>query len=633
MKAALYKRVSTLHQIDKDSLPLQEKDLINYSVHVLGIDDYVIFEDAGYSGKNTDRPDYQDMMDRIRAGEFTHLLVWKIDRISRNLADFSEMWNELQSHGVTFVSKNEQFDTSTAFGKAMLKILMVFAELEREMTVERVTAIMFSRADQGLWNGANVPIGWQWSEELQFPIPNDTEASIVKYIYDLYESTRSCSSVAFHLNTEKIPTKRGGTWTSKTVRDILRNPFHAGTYRYNYKDQDGRIKNKDEWIVKENNHIGIISKEQFDRVNKIMDDNYAGDSSRQRAATGVHIFAKKLICANCHKTLIAHFDKPRSDGFTPSTFRCNNKAAGGANCDVFITEIPLLPFVLGYLMNIINLQKSSSKANLTESEIEKILLNGEQFSNIAGIDSAGLAETLSHLHHSIPNVNYSITEALPAAADESIEMERLTMEKAKFEKALMRLESLYLYSEESMSEKDFIFKKRDIKKNLDGVMEKLTQLKTIIPDEYSDEFISKAHVYLLTTNLVNCNIGKASSIISTIGKDVLVDLIDSVIDKIEVSGKYVSSITFRNGLTHRFAYREVTPIKTNRLHTYNRLLPIVINYINANGSISGQQLSDISGLTISRSNSVLQEALNKNILSKITAQGSLQYILNKKAAE
>lgn len=84
------------------------------------------------------------MMQKIRAGSFSHLLVWKIDRISRNLLDFAEMYEELQSLRVTFVSKNEQFDTSNAMGEAMLKIILVFAELERNMTSERVTATMIS---------------------------------------------------------------------------------------------------------------------------------------------------------------------------------------------------------------------------------------------------------------------------------------------------------------------------------------------------------------------------------------------------------------------------------------------------------------------------------------------------------
>ena len=161
-RVAIYVRVSTLHQIDKDSLPMQKQDLLAYAKLMLGTEDRVIFEDAGYSGKNTDRPKFQEMMSQIRAGGFTHLLVWKIDRISRNLLDFATMYNELKDLGVIFVSKNEQFDTSTAMGEAMLKIILVFAELERNMTSERVTATMISRANNGQWNGGRIPYGYDY---------------------------------------------------------------------------------------------------------------------------------------------------------------------------------------------------------------------------------------------------------------------------------------------------------------------------------------------------------------------------------------------------------------------------------------------------------------------------------------
>lgn len=149
MKVTIYTRVSTHYQIDKDSLPLQRQELINYTKYALNLDDYVVFEDAGYSGKDTARPAYQNMMTKIRLGEFTHLLVWKIDRISRNLLDFTKMYEEIKKYNITFVSKNEQFDASSAMGEAMLKIILVFAELERKLTSERVSSIMFSRAEKG----------------------------------------------------------------------------------------------------------------------------------------------------------------------------------------------------------------------------------------------------------------------------------------------------------------------------------------------------------------------------------------------------------------------------------------------------------------------------------------------------
>ena len=252
LKAALYLRVSTFHQIDKDSLPLQESDLINYAKYVLGIDDFVIFKDPGYSGKDTDRPDYQNMMARIRR-------------------DFSEMYDELKKYNVTFISKNEQFDTSTAMGEAMLKIILVFAELERKLTAERVFAVMMSRAEKGLWNGATVPLGFIWDEETKFPKIYEPEAKVVQYVYDLYEKIRSTTKVAKQLNTEGVKTKRNGTWTARTVGSILTNPFYIGTYRYNTKTQKTRRwKDKSEWVVIEDHHPAIISKVQFNRVPGIL---------------------------------------------------------------------------------------------------------------------------------------------------------------------------------------------------------------------------------------------------------------------------------------------------------------------------------------------------------------------------
>ncbi|GAB6136874.1 hypothetical protein JCM15060_00630 [Halanaerobaculum tunisiense] len=93
-KVAIYTRVSTHHQVDKKSLDFKEKELKNYSNYVLDIDNFEIFSDAGYSSKNTKRPAYQEMINEIENGEFTHLLVWKIDRSSKNLLDFAQMYEE-----------------------------------------------------------------------------------------------------------------------------------------------------------------------------------------------------------------------------------------------------------------------------------------------------------------------------------------------------------------------------------------------------------------------------------------------------------------------------------------------------------------------------------------------------------
>lgn len=176
------------------------------------------------------------MMRRIRAGEFTHLLCWKIDRISRNLLDFASMYQELKDLGVTFVSKNEQFDTSTAIGEAMLKIILVFAELERNMTSERVTATMLSRAQNGLWNGGRVPYGYDYDKDSKTFSINQEEAFLVRKMYDLYSEHRSLVMVSRALNEDGYASRAGNDWSPVSIFIILTNPFYTGIYRYNHWD-------------------------------------------------------------------------------------------------------------------------------------------------------------------------------------------------------------------------------------------------------------------------------------------------------------------------------------------------------------------------------------------------------------
>ena len=216
-KVAIYTRVSTRYQVDKDSLQVQRRELIAYSEMILGISDYVIFEDAGYSAKNTDRPDFLRMMERLRTGEFTHLLVWKCDRISRNIIDFATMSEELKQLGVTFVSKNEQFDTSTAMGEAMLQIIMIFAQFERKQTSERVTAVMLSRAEIGQWNGGRIPYGYSYDKEEKVFSLHPTEYKVYNMICDLYEQYQSTLYVSRRLNELGLRTRRSMEWSATTV--------------------------------------------------------------------------------------------------------------------------------------------------------------------------------------------------------------------------------------------------------------------------------------------------------------------------------------------------------------------------------------------------------------------------------
>lgn len=556
-KVAIYTRVSTNYQIDKDSLPYQKNELIKYAEYALGITNYQIFQDAGYSGKNTDRPAFQDMMKRVRSKEFSHILVLKIDRISRNLLDFATMYEEIKKYGATFVSKNEQFDTSSAMGEAMLKIILVFAELERKLTAERVFGVMLSRAEKGLWNGANVPLGYDWSEDKKFPVINPEEAATVQLIYDKYLEIESTVKVAKILNGEERKTKRGGVWTSKTISDIIRNPFYIGTYRYNYRESArGKKKDESEWIVIPDNHPAIIKKELWEKCNEIMDKNALGNNVDKRQRLSPHIFRGLIKCGDCGASFFSGQDRPRADGYRPSTYRCKNRAINNGCSQPLVSDVLLGPFVFGYIANLVKLQDDKFKIN-TISKLEDALLNGSCFHNVAGLGQKGL-ETL---YNSFLFGDYVLENKIDDKKQDSpptfYQVELLKNKQKKYEKALVRLQDMYLFDD--MSEKDYLLKKMDITNSLEDIKNQISELmkkeKNLLAPSDLD-FISKASNLVVINALLEDDEIDFKKIFELMGEDNLREFLISIVQKIIVVDRKVISIEFTNGMIHEFIHRE-----------------------------------------------------------------------------
>ena len=395
-KVAIYIRVSTLHQIDRDSLPMQRQDLIAYAKLILNTDDVTIFEDAGYSGKNTIRPEFQKMMSQLRTGTYTHLLVWKIDRISRNLLDFAEMYQELKDLGVTFVSKNEQFDTSTAMGEAMLKIILVFAELERNMTSERVTATMISRASNGQWNGGRIPYGYDYDPEEQDFSFNSDEYNIAHLIHDKYEELRSLVYLARYLNEHGYRTRAGNDWSPVSLDIILRSVFYCGDYQYNrLKEGDRqRPKDKSEWITVKDHHPAIVSREQKERILALLESNRRLKSFRKSGKSKyTHIFSGLLICGNCGQPMTSSISTiKKTTGRRYSLYFCPTHRKSKLWCTGKSTSDPIIgEFVFNYILNMLNAQKAFSSETSIQ-ELEQQLLSGDTFSPVAAIAPDGLQD-------------------------------------------------------------------------------------------------------------------------------------------------------------------------------------------------------------------------------------------------
>lgn len=564
-KAALYIRVSTHMQIDKDSLPLQRNDLINYCKYALDIDRYEIFEDPGYSAKNTNRPKYQEMMTRLRTGEFSHLVVWKIDRISRNLLDFTQMYNELKRLGVVFVSKNEQFDTSTAMGEAMLKIILVFAELERNMTSERVTAVMISRAHNGQWNGGRVPLGYSWDKENKTINIVDDEALVVRKLYSKYEETHSLLQTAKYLNENSYHTRSGVAWNPTTVHIILKNPFYVGNYIYNKHNvghNDGKvstkaIKSKENWIIVENHHPAIIDAERQRLIIESMGKRNRNASVHTYTRVNTHIFAGLLFCGNCNLQMQSTIDRVHANGYRPSIYQCTRRRRFNDCNNKYISDVVVGPFVLNYISNVIKAQNNFGKSTSIET-FERKLLRGSYFTRVDHIEEAGLREMYDMLKSGkVQDVRY----APPTnEIDETIINERdlLASEKRKKERALARLKTLYLYDDSSMSESDYIYERKLLTDRLEQIDTRLEEIEKQSSKHFSisdEDFLAKASYFIMSQELLTERYVNFNTLVRKTDTKIIKNFLNSIIQKIVILDGKIISIRFKNGIEHKFSYK------------------------------------------------------------------------------
>ena len=562
-KAAIYIRVSTRWQKDGDSLPMQREVLEKYVRFALGIEDFEIFEDAGYSGKNTDRPAYQNMLARVRQGEFTHIVVLKLDRISRNLLDFAGMYAELKRLGVIFISKNEQFDTSTAMGEAMLKIILVFAELERNMTSERVSSIMINRAQNGQWNGGKIPFGYRYDKtSMEFSIDTE-EAQTVLLIYEKYEELRSLLKVATFLNDKGILPRSGIPWNPTTISTILKNPFYAGTYRYNYRDESAATyekKKESEWIFVEDHHPAIVDAGRQKAVIKMLESNdRVANLHKTYERKNVHIFAGLLTCGACGSQFQATIDRPRAKGgWRPSIYLCSRHRRFKDCENKYISDVTLGPFVLNFLSNFIRAQRSFGRST-DKVTLSKKLLRGEYFAGVSISE-----DSLTAIHRLFMIDRFGIDEYAPNFAPVSVdapsEREILVKEQGRLERAIQRLKTLYLYSDEGMPEKDFIHENTSLAESLAKVKERIAELDEaageVDPLAGDDEaFMQQASFLVITEELLSKRYVNYEKVIRVLDKRTLKNFVNSVVQNFCIFDGKVSEITFKNGLKIQFSHK------------------------------------------------------------------------------
>ncbi len=187
-----------------------------------------IYSDGGFSGGTMERPALKELLDDLKAGCFDIVAVYKLDRLSRSLCDFTNMSHLFESHGVSFVSVTQNIDTSNAMGKMMLNVLMSFAQFEREVTSERIRDKILATRKKGMWCGGCIPYGYR--VESKRLVVNESEARSIREVFRLYLGGLSTNAIADEMTRLGHPGVRGGEWTVHKVVQVLDSRYYIGLF-------------------------------------------------------------------------------------------------------------------------------------------------------------------------------------------------------------------------------------------------------------------------------------------------------------------------------------------------------------------------------------------------------------------
>ncbi len=359
LKIAIYIRVSTEDQAKEGySLEVQREYLESFASRE-GYEIFKVYCDEGISAYSTRRGALQQLLKDAKDKKFELVLVYKIDRFSRNLKDLLNLIDELSSYCVGFKSATEPFDSTTSAGKLMFQQLGSFAEFERNRISERVFPGMVKGVQQGNWQGARFsPFGYTYSKEKKLLEIDKREADIVKLIYTMYFAGKGTHYICEYLNKKKYQTRTGKQFYSKFIGDILKNRIYTGKIVWNKKHYDKNQKTKKHYkyikndpskiIIAQGKHKPIIDEQDFEEVQKLLAEKKR--TWRPRAKTKEYLLTGLLTCAKCnHKyngvsSISNHRTNKkkrwyRCSGPYANHIRCTNRSVKAEDIEPEVTKI------------------------------------------------------------------------------------------------------------------------------------------------------------------------------------------------------------------------------------------------------------------------------------------------------
>jgi len=343
----------------KDSLSIEGQ--VEQCIRLAG-DDVQVYSDKGYSGKNIKRPAFTELMKAVEEGKIKKIFVYRLDRFSRSISDFSKIWELLEKNGVEFHSVTEHFDTSSPMGRAMLNIVLVFAQLERETTAERVKDNYIHRFRLGAWPGGPAPYGFDLAKidvdgrKVSTLVENEN-AAVVKTIFEQYANPESSlRSIAKHLTYNQIHGPKRTAWDSVTLSRILHSPLYVkadgdvywyyvskglqieqdetafdGIHACNVIGRRDRSKNKynelDGQLLTVANHNGFVDSYLWLKVQNKLDNN----KQLSRANAGKYSWLTGIMkCGKCGYSI--KINKKNENNYS---LLCSGKS-NFSNCDAVI---------------------------------------------------------------------------------------------------------------------------------------------------------------------------------------------------------------------------------------------------------------------------------------------------------
>lgn len=341
-KVAIYIRVSTKKQVEEGySLDAQKERLEKLS-ETNGYIIYKIYADEGKSGKDTNRPAFQEMMKDMRNREFDKILVMKLDRISRSVIDLELMIKEMQEYNVDFESASEKIDTSSSFGMMFIRLLAIFAQFERERIKERITDAFETMVKEGKPISGSQPYGYKI--ENGKVVIDETKKEIVNEIFNYFEKTNSVRKTGLYIN-EKY---NAGLYV-KHMSKMFTNTMYYGEYRGN-KNYCPPYITKERW----NNINKIISKKRTIKIYNI---------------NRVSLFTGLIIDTNCNTRMAGRIKRnPHNDTYY---YRCNKAGIEGkCICGKTVNEKWLENYLLNNLDRYINDYFNQLEKEYKESKVK-----------------------------------------------------------------------------------------------------------------------------------------------------------------------------------------------------------------------------------------------------------------------